>query len=98
MIEALACRELVRPYETELPPVLAATARIDKIVADEFNLTWDEQQRLVQALLLPAQKRGHLRICSATDPEATIRNHGPGKKDFGFNAAVAAPTPDSSAK
>lgn len=90
VLEALACRELVRPYEAELPLLAEAAARIDKMIADEFNLTWDEQQRLVGAVLWPAQKRGSFCLCSATDPEATIRNHGPGKVDFGFNAAVSA--------
>jgi len=90
VLEALACRALVRPFEATLPPLQAAAALIDKMIADEFSLTWDEQQRLEQAVLLPAEKRGHLRICSATDPEATFRNHGDGKKDFGFNGAVAA--------
>jgi hypothetical protein len=90
VLEALACRELVRPYEAAHEPVQVAAARIDKMIADEFNLTRDEQERIVAAVLLPANKRGSFRICSATDPEATIRNHGPDKKDFGFNAAVAA--------
>jgi len=89
VLEALACRELVRPYEADHEPVQAAAALIDKMMADEFSLTRDEQQRIVSAVLLPANKRGTFRICSATDPEATMRNHGPDKKDFGFNAAVA---------
>ncbi len=90
VLEALACRELVRPYEAAHKSIQIAAAYIDKMVADEFRLTYDEQARIVAAVLLPADKRGSFRICSATDPEATIRNHGPGKKDFGFNGAVTA--------
>lgn len=90
VLEALACRELVRPYETEHDSIRIAAARIDKMVADEFKLTYDEQQRIVAAVLLSADDRGKFHICSGTDPEATIRNHGPGKKDFGFNGAVTA--------
>jgi IS5 family transposase len=90
VLEALACRELVRPYEADHEPVQTAAALIDKMIADEFALTRDEQERIIAAVLLPHKARGSFRICSATDPEATIRNHGPGKKDFGFNAAVAA--------
>ncbi len=90
VLEALACRELVRPYEAEHVPVQTAAAHIDKMIADEFRLTCDEQERIVAAVLLTGNNRGKFRICSATDPEATYRNHGPGKKDFGFNAAVSA--------
>jgi len=90
VLEALTCRELVRPYEIDDESIQIAAARIDKMVADEFKLTYDEQARLVAAVLRPAGDRGKFRICSGTDPEATIRNHGPGKKDFGFNAAVTA--------
>lgn len=90
VLEALACRELVRPYEVGHEPVQTAAAYLDKMIADEFRLTHDEQARIVAAVLLPAKQRGHFRIASGTDPEATIRNHGPDKKDFGFNAAVTA--------
>lgn len=90
VLEALACRDLVRPFEASHPTVQTAARYIDKMIADEFRLSQDEQERIVAAVLLPSDKRGKFRICSATDPEASIRNHGPDKKDFGFNAAVAA--------
>lgn len=90
VLEAVVCRELVRPYEAAYELVQKAAAHIDKMIADEFRLTYDEQESLVAATLLPSQQRGEFRICSATDPEATFRNHGPDKKDFGFNTAVAA--------
>ena len=90
VIEALLCRELVRPYEADNPRLAEEAAYLDKMIADEFHLTRDEQDKVVAAVLLPAEKRGKFRICSGTDPEASIRNHGPDKRDFGFNAAVAA--------
>jgi len=90
VLEALACRELVRAYEADHKSVQTAAAHIDKMIADEFRLTYDEQERIVTAILLTGDSRGNFRICSATDPEATYRNHGPGKKDFGFNAAITA--------
>ena len=68
VLEALTCRELVRPYEVDDESIQIAAARIDKMVADEFKLTYDEQARLVAAVLLSADDRGKFRICSGTDP------------------------------
>ena len=62
--------------------------RLDKILADELRIQQDEAGRLVHLSLLT--KRGIYRICSATDPEATIRNHGGKKQDFGYNVSVLA--------
>ena len=68
-------------------------AQLQKIMADELAIVRDENGRITSVSFLPPKKRGHFRVCSATDPEATIRNHGQGKKDFGYNISVAA-TPD----
>ena len=62
--------------------------RLDKIFADELRLEREENGQLRYLTLL--RKRGRYRICSATDPEATIRNHGGSKKDFGYNVSVLA--------
>ncbi len=53
VLEALACRELVCPYEATHDSIQIAVARIDKMIADEFRLTRDEQERIVAAVLLP---------------------------------------------
>lgn len=68
-------------------------SQLQKIMADELSVVRDEAGCIHTVAYLPEKKRGSFRIGSATDPEATIRNHGVGKKDFGYNVSVAA-TPD----
>jgi hypothetical protein len=65
-------------------------AHLHKILADELAISRDEAGRPLAVTLLSKKKRGQMRLCSATDPEATIRNHGPGKQDFGYNISLAA--------
>lgn len=62
--------------------------RLDKLFGDELRLELDENGQLLHLSLLT--KRGAYRLCSATDPEATIRNHGGDKKDFAYNVSVLA--------
>jgi len=82
------------PDAAERSPLLRQRlAQLQKIMADELRITRDENNRILTLDYHPAGKRGTFRICSATDPDATIRNHGPDKKDFGYNISVAA-TPD----
>lgn len=87
----LDCLRLVR-QTTIVPSVQIWMARLEKILGDELHLEQDENGRLITLSFLSEKKRGQYRICSATDPDATIRNHGPGKKDFGYNISVAATT------
>jgi len=68
-------------------------AQLQKIIADELQVVYDAAGAVAVVSFLSAKKRGKFRICSATDPDATIRNHGDNKKDFGYNVSVAA-TPD----
>lgn len=68
-------------------------AQLQKIMADELQVTRDSTGAVTNVSFLTGKKRGAFRICSATDPGATIRNHGEGKKDFGYNVSIAA-TPD----
>ncbi|MCB8944018.1 MAG: transposase [Ardenticatenaceae bacterium] len=89
VLATLACREAVRPLETLIPLAAQWAAYIDKVISDEFQLQADETGRIIGATLLPEKERGTHRICSATDPEASIRNHGPDKQDFGFNVSLA---------
>ncbi|MBX3060563.1 MAG: transposase [Anaerolineae bacterium] len=67
--------------------------QLDKIMADELAISRDATGRVAAVTLLPESKRGRYRLCSATDPDATIRNHGAHKTDFGYNISVAT-TPD----
>ncbi len=73
------------------PAVADWLGRMEKILGDELRLERDENGRLLVEKL-PEKQRGSYRICSATDPDATIRNHGPGKSDLGFNVSVMATT------
>ncbi len=83
----LNCQHHLRQHNVP-PAVQLWLDRLDKIFADELRLEQDDNGQLLHLTLL--SKRGHYRICSATDPEATIRNHGPDKKDFGYNVSVLA--------
>jgi len=69
-------------------PVQRWLDHLDKLFADELRLELDGAGRLLHLSLLT--KRGSYRICSATDPEATIRNHGANKHDFAYNVSVLA--------
>jgi hypothetical protein len=62
------------------------------VLAKEVELTQDEAGQVVAVRPLSQQERGTFRPFSATDPDATIRNHGPGKQDDGFNIHLAATT------
>jgi len=83
----LNCQHLIRQAAVA-PSVQCWLERLDKLFNDELRLEHDENGRLLHLTLL--KKRGKYRICSATDPQATIRNHGPNKKDFGYNVSVLA--------
>jgi len=93
------CLQLVKAYT-----VSAAVQRwitvLEKILSDELHLKRDEAGHILQAALLGkkkdenkgGKKRGKYAIFSATDPDATIRNHGEGKVDPGYNGSVTATT------
>lgn len=79
------------PPESERPPTVQRQVQVlYKIMADELSITHDANGRLRHCACLTGNKRGKYRSFSATDPEASIRNHGPGKKDAGFNISIAA--------
>lgn len=89
------CLQLVKTY-----PIRAAVQKwvsvLEKILSDELRLKRDGAGRIIHAALLGKKKgekkRGTYAIFSATDPDATIRNHGAGKIDPGFNGSVSATT------
>ncbi len=58
----------------------------------EVVLTQDEAGQVVAARLCTKEERGTYYPISATDPDATIRNHGPKKMSDGYNVTVAATT------
>ena len=90
-IEALLA--LLPPSDQQSVALQQRQAQLQKIIADELQVDYDDAGAVAAVSFLKGKKRGSFRICSATDPEATIRNHGDHKKDFGYNVSVAA-TPD----
>ena len=84
------CLALLPPEPKRTPDMQRQVQVLGKIMADELGISHDANGRLLTIARLPEKKRGRLRSFSATDPEASIRNHGPGKKDAGFNISVAA--------
>lgn len=83
------CLALLPPAASHTPEVARCLAQLSKILTDELVIDRDETGRPLAVSLLPEKKRGQLRICGATDPDASIRNHGPKKQDFGYNISLA---------
>jgi len=83
---------LLTPHTIDLPPVQKWLDIARKILADEVIITLNAQGEISRVKKLPQKERGSYRICSATDPDATIRNHGPNKQEFGYNISLATTT------
>lgn len=64
---------------------------LGKILADEFDCTFDEQGQCVAARLRDQQTHGAFRLGSIHDEEATFRHHGK-QSALGYNISVAATT------
>lgn len=65
---------------------------LHELLQKEIDLTRDEAGRVVRVRRYEASERGSYRPISATDPDATVRNHGPDKVSDGYNATVVATT------
>lgn len=93
------CLQLTKTYSISAA-IQKWVSVLEKILSDELHLKRDEAGRIIHAVLLGkkkdekkgGKKRGTYAIFSATDPDATIRNHGAGKIDPGYNGSVAATT------
>ncbi len=85
------CLQTVRTFSLS-DDVKRWVSRLDKIISDELHLERDAAGQIIRVALHAKNKRGKYAIFSATDPDATIRNHGPDKKDPGYNASVATTT------
>jgi IS5 family transposase len=95
---ALDCASLVRSALDPLARVpLCAEARapvlewldlLDKAIADDVQITHNEQGQITQVSERPDKEKGSYRLGSATDPDATYRVHGK-KVAFGYNVSVA---------
>ncbi len=60
------------------------------VLSKEVALTTDKAGAVLTVRMLREPQRGRFRPTSATDPDATIRNHGKGKQDNGYNAHLLA--------
>jgi quinol monooxygenase YgiN len=60
---------------------------LEKVIRDEFQLTLDASGKLEQIVRLDEKHKGSYRLCTATDPEATCRNHG-GDQTVGYNVGL----------
>ncbi len=95
-VAAAQCADLIRTYlaastltDAQHQPVVTWLAWLDKLLADEFALTYDTEQHVTAAAELPKDQKGSYRLGSATDPDATYRVHDD-QIDFGYNVNVAA--------
>lgn len=86
-------RQLLLPELARLPePLKAVTqARLDtlhKIIGDDFQVTSRADGQLTGVVERDAKHKGEYRLHSASDPEATLRNHG---RDctLGYNVSLA---------
>ncbi len=70
------------------PRVQVRLEDLDKILREEKELHLDTAGRLVGIVEHDAKHKGEYRLCSATDPEATCRNHG-GTQTVGYNVSLA---------
>jgi hypothetical protein len=88
--------QLVKPKLSELnklaePQRSRIQLRIEdlsKILQDEYRLTLAADGTLEQITELDKEHKGEYRLRSATDPEATCRNHG-GDQTVGYNVSLA---------
>jgi hypothetical protein len=62
------------------------------VLEKEVEVTEDEAGHLQRVRVYSEAERGTFRPTSATDPDATIRNHGAGKRDHAYNVHLAATT------
>lgn len=93
---ALDCAQRVRDrLERPMPldadtraPVLQWLDLLDKAIADDLQVTRDEQGQITQVSARAAKEKGSYRLGSATDPDATYRVHGE-KSTLGYNVSLA---------
>jgi hypothetical protein len=92
VIEAVALLERVAPHLGGNRQARFFERALRDVLTKEVEITRDQSGQIVAVRQFREGERGTFRPFSATDPEATIRNHGPGKQDDGFNVSVAATT------
>lgn len=74
---------------TLLPEVNMWLERVDKLLHDEFVITWGVLFQPLAIRLCTEKEQGSYRMGSATDPNATYRKHHD-RTDLGYNVSLAA--------
>lgn len=89
----IAVTHFMGQLPADLPPSVSQwTSYIEKVLFEEVKEVVDEESGEVRYRQRKGnERRGKFRLVSATDPEATCRNHGH-KKDHGYNVSVATTT------
>ena len=82
---------LVRQLQPRSEEVRRYEKMLQAVLHKEIDLTRDEAGQVIGVRQFSEKERGTYRPTSATDPEATIRNHGK-SQDNGYNMHVAATT------
>jgi transposase len=82
---------LVQQIRPRSEAVCGYEKMLQAVLNKEIDLTLNEAGQAIGARQFTEKERGTYRPTSATDPEATIRNHGK-SKDNGYNVHVAATT------
>jgi hypothetical protein len=91
VVQVVTLLTLVRQLQSRSEEVGRYEKMLQAVLNKEINLTRDEAGQVIGARQLAEKERGTYRPTSATDPEATIRNHGK-SQDNGYNVHVAATT------
>jgi hypothetical protein len=65
---------------------------LQDVLDKEVDISLDEAGQVIAVRQYTEDERGTYRPTSATDPDVTIRNHGKGKQDNGYNINVSATT------
>lgn len=92
VVQIVALLERVAPHLGGNRQARFQERTLRQVLRKEVEITRDQDGKIVAVRQFSEGERGTFRPFSATDPEATIRNHGPGKQDDGFNVSVAATT------
>jgi hypothetical protein len=74
---------------TLLPEVNVWLERVNKLLSDEFVITWGALFQPLVIRLCTEKEQGSYRMGAATDPEATYRKHHD-RTDLGYNISLAA--------
>lgn len=88
--QVVALLRLLEQYPNRDKGIRRQEKMLRDVLAKEVELTTDAAGSVLAVRQFTERERGTFRPTSATDPDATIRNHGAGKQDNGYNIHVLA--------